>query len=383
MRWCVALALISIFASSEAFAAGAKRKGKKKKKSRTPSGPVETLDGVDPVNRERSDSGQYAPKGLTGKLKARQDQLEFEEELARREREKKPYVPPPRDPLVAFADIVLGLGKAPRPAPAVVGLTTDSLVVSMVLGARYDFSPSFTAGARIPWSTASMEIAGSTQTEQEFALGSPEIFGEYRFSSSLTTTIPVFFGIGLPLAQGDPDPNSLDELGRRRATVNLLADAANGWREGELFGIKRLAITAGLGVEHRAPDLVVRAYNKLSGGVNVGRRMSPTEYLGGGELVQHTVSLRNTTFLGATYDLLKKPTTLWAGLDAWMVYKLIDALEFESSAVAPSPIQVVLEPRAGVNVGIFRPSLGVIFPVSGQLSDSEMTGFRLRVDAVF
>lgn len=381
MRLCVALALVSIFAGSAAFAAeGAKGKAKKGKKRSKPNTPVETLDGVDPIGKERSDGGRYMPTGLTGKLKARQEQQLYEEEVARRP--KKKYVPPPRDRFIAFGDVVLGLGRAPRPAPAVDGMTTHALVISAYLGARYDFSPKLTGGIRVPWSTASMELAGSTKTEQEFALGSPQIWGEYRLSPSLVTTVPIFFGIGIPLAQGDSDPNTLDEIGRRRATVNLLADAAHGWRDGELFGVKRLPVMAGIGVQYQAPALVIRAYDKLVAGIDIGPALLPTAYVDG-KLVANRVSLRNVLFAGATYDLLAKPVTIWAGLDAWMAYSAVEAADFESSATDPSPIQFVIEPRVGVNIKKLRPSFGFVFPMGGQLSESEMTAFRLHVDYAF
>lgn len=374
MRLCVALALVSMFASSAAVAAEGKKKNAKKD-SKEEGAPGQSLDGNDPVYTEQSEEGRYAPKGVTGELKAK-------EEAKIRRPKKKKYVPPPRDEFVVFGDLVFGFGKAPRPGPAVDGETTDATLITVVAGASYDFFPRFTAGVRVPWSTASMDLRSGTGSEQEMSFGSPEITGEYRISLSRVTTLPIFFGIGIPLAQGQADPNTTDEIAARQANVNLLADAAQGWREGELFGIQRMPIVLGFGVRYLAPGFMFHAYDKIITGIDTGTRLLPAAYAGDGRLVINDASLRNVTLVGFTYDLIDEPA-IWAGLDAWLAYTALEPLEFESSATDPTPLQFVAEPRAGARFGKLRPSLGLIFPIGGRLADSGISGVRLHVDYAF
>jgi hypothetical protein len=375
MRLCVALALVSILASSVAVAAPGKGKGKgkKAKEKEVPAGP--NMDSNDPVYKEESDEGRYAPKGVTGELKAK------EEAQAKAKVRPKKYVPPPRDPFVVFGDIVLGFGKSPKPGPDVAGETTDATLLALSVGAAYDLFPRFTAGVRVPWTTASMELESGVDSEQEMAFGSPIVFTEYRAPLSRVTTLPILFAIGIPIAQGDPDPNAADEVARRRGTVNLLADAAQGWRDSELYGVKRLPIVFGLGVRHVAEGFEFHAYDKLVVGIDTGTKLLPATYPEG-NLVIEKASLRNVTLVGFTYDLIDKPV-LWAGLEAWLAYTPIQPIDFESSATDPTPLQFVAEPRAGARFGKFRPSLGLVFPIGGRLADSGISGVRVHVDYAF
>ncbi|HEY8944259.1 MAG TPA: hypothetical protein VIM73_08350 [Polyangiaceae bacterium] len=371
----MALALVSILASSVAVAAPGKGKSKRGKRAKK-NVPVQTLDGNDPVNTEGSEDGRYAPKGVTGQLKA--------EEQARAAKARKPpkaYVPPPRDPFVLLGDVVVGLGRAPKPGPATDAKTTDATLVSVVVGADYDIFPRFTAGVRIPWSTASMELPSGLTSEQEMAFGSPLVFGEYRVSLSRVTTLPIVFGVGVPLAQGLADPNALDDVSRRQGTVNRLADAARGWKESELYGVERFPIVLGIGLRYRAPRFEFHAYDRLVAGMDTGTRLTPNASEQG-LLVVKNASVRNVTLVGVTYDLIEDPQ-IWAGLDAWLAYTAAEPIEFESPATDPTRLQFVAEPRAGARFGPFQPSIGLIFPIGGRLAESGISGVRLHVDYAF
>jgi hypothetical protein len=388
MRLCVALALVAMFASSAAVAAendgkdqakkGAKGKGKGKKKKKgkkgEPEGPNMDSTGTDPALKEQSDKGQFAPTGVTGELKA-------QEEASRPVKVEAPFVAPPHDKFVVFGDFVLGFGRSPRPGPASEGETTDATAFSLVAGARYDFFPAFTAGVLIPWSTANMKLPSRTDSEQEMAFGSPQILMEYRFELSRVTRLPIFLGVGIPIAQGDPDPNSAEEVAARQNTVNLHADASRGWRDGELYGVKRLPITIGLGLTYHNRGLRAHAYDKLIIGIDTGTtlRLHPYE---AGKLVINDTSVRNVTLAGFTYDLMDKPE-LWAGADVWVVYNAVEPLDFESEAVDPSPLQLVAEPRLGIRLGKLRPNLGFIFPVGGRLHEAGISAVRAHIDYVF
>ena len=52
--------------------------------------------------------------------------------------------------------------------------------------------------------------------------------GEYRVSLNRLTTIPIIFGVGIPVAQGNPDQTGTDTTGHQQAYVNSLADATSG-----------------------------------------------------------------------------------------------------------------------------------------------------------
>lgn len=386
MRVCVALALVAaMFASSAAIAAegsgkeGAKKaakgkrgkKGKKGKKSE-PEGP--NMDSNDPVYRETSEKGRFAPQGVTGELKAKEEAVKVEARV------ETPYVPPPRDRFVVFADMALGFGRAPKPGPDVQGETTDATTFSFVAGARYDFLPEFSAGVRIPWSTASMDRP-DLRTEQDMAFGSPQILAEYRVELSRVTTLPIILGVGLPLAQGNWDPNS-DLIDRRKGEVNLHADASRGYQDGELFAPYRLPVVVGAGIDLRGPSLNAHGYTKFVLGVDTGTELRPDNDDLEGTLVVESMALRNVTLAGFTYRLIEE-IDFWAGLDAWFAYNFIEPLEYESDAVDQPRLQFVPEVRTGASFGKLRPSLGFLFPIGGRLQEADARAVRLRVDYAF
>jgi hypothetical protein len=377
MRWWLALALISTLVSPDALAQGKRGKGKKKGKNKQPAATMDT--GTDPVVKEASDPGPYTPKGKTGALAEKQERKDEVEEVVKAK---------PRDKKLLFADFLLGLGQAPAPGPASAGNnhTNEAKAFGLVLGGALDVSPTLTLGLRIPWSTASIERSDGSGSDSSMAFGSPQLFGEVRHHLSELWTLPILFGIGVPLAQGNPDPSSTTSINdAAKARVGLLVDAAGGWRDGELYAPKRLPLVVGIGVHHAKRSFEFHAYTKLVAGINLGTEivnpnefgMAPNNALGRLEL--NSVSLRNVTLVGVRYDLTNKPV-LWIGADLWAVYNPLEPIEFESSATPPSPFQFVAEPRVGAAFGKLRPSLGFVYPIGGRLSDSGIMGFRLHID---
>lgn len=378
MRWCVALALILTLVSPDALAQGKGGKGKKKGKDKEPAVTMETGT-VDPVAKEQSDPGPYAPKGKTGALAEEEEGKEEVEEAVKAK---------PRDKKLLFGDFLFGLGQAPAPGPASAGnnQTREARVFGLVLGAALDLSPTLTLGLRLPWSTAMVDRNATTGSDSSMAFGSPLLFGEVRHRLSELWRMPILFGLGVPLAQGDPDPSSSTPINdAAKARVGLLVDAAGGWRDGELYAPKRLPVVLGVGVNHAKRDLEFHAYTKLVAGINLGTEITnPNEFGMGpnnvlGQLELNAVSLRNVTLVGVRYDLTKKPV-FWVGADVWMVYNPLEPIEFDSNATPPSPVQFVGEPRIGAAFGKLRPSLGFIYPLGGRLSDSGIAGARLHVD---
>jgi hypothetical protein len=378
MRRCVALFLITTLFSAGALAAPKKNA----KKTKEPSGP--SMDtGGDPVAKETSDPGPYKPTGKTGAL------AEEEEEKAKPAEAAEIVKAKPRDRAVVFGDFVFGVGAAPWPGPASAGYekTPDSVAFGLLIGGSYDLTKTFTLALRVPWSTATMDVPSSTSGAKESAtaFGSPEILAEYRHSLGELTKLPIQFGVGIPLAQGNPDPSAgrVDQL---PAHVNALADAASGWKDPELYWPKRVPLALSVGIRHETKRISLGAYTKLVAGINIGEELvnactfAPCGAVDNGKLVLHPLALRSVTLAGIRYDVSQK---FWVGADTWLVYNAIDPIRFESTAKPLTPLQWMLEPQVGLRFGKLRPSAGFLWPVVGRLTDTGIFGVRLHVDYAF
>jgi hypothetical protein len=380
MRWCVALALISTLVSPDALAAGKGGKGAKKKKDKAPAATMDT--GGDPVAQEKSDGGPYRPKGATGAL------AEKEKEETSKEEVEEIVKATPRDKHVVFGDFVFGFGQAPKPGPAGgnQNKTAEAKAFGVVVGAAFDLSKTFTLGIRIPWATASVDRITRTGSDNSMAFGSPELMGELRHPISELWDMPIVFGVGIPLAQGDPDPSQSTPVNdAAKARVNLLADAASGWRDSELWAPKRLPLVLGIGVQHGKRALEFHAYTKIVVGINLGTEIrNPLEFGPPqlGQLKLNSASLRDVTLVGLRYNLLSKPV-FWAGADVWLVYSPLEPIKFDSSATPPSDFQFVGEPRIGAAFGKVKPSVGFIYPLGGRLADAGIAGVRAHLDFAF
>ena len=69
--------------------------------------------------------------------------------------------------------------------------------------------PNISAGLRIPITTATVKQPNGKNLSST-AFGAPELFAEYRLALSPLTSIPLTFGVGIPVAQGTPDQTSGD-----------------------------------------------------------------------------------------------------------------------------------------------------------------------------
>jgi hypothetical protein len=309
---------------------------------------------------------------------ARDDEADEEKAEVRRAARKK---------LQLFGEAVIGWGAAPVQGAGNDETTGDASGFVLMVGGSYDLSPKLTLGLRVPWTTADFDnrfFQANTPGLSAQALGSPELMVEYRVSLGPRTDLPVGLGVGIPVAQGDPDIGSLDTAGHQQLAVNLFADAVTGWRDGELFMPKRLPIVPFVGITYEGERLDLRAYTKLVLGVNLGQEITTQKPDWRGTYEISGMALRSVTGGGAAYWFLEKPR-LSAGLDAWAVINAIEPLEFTSSegAAGPSAFQFVVEPRLAAMFGPVRPSVGYVLPLGGRLSDSGAQGIRLRVDIGF
>jgi hypothetical protein len=363
MRISTRVAIILVIFSGHALAKG--------KKAAAPKQAGESMNSNDPIEKEQSDEGPFAPKGKTGELK---EEEEKQAEVARIAA-LPPVKPPPRDKAAVFGNVVIGFGRAPEAGAGAQEATGRTTAATFIAGGHYDLSPSFTLGLRIPWTVGSArQVDGSSATTQ--ALGSPELMGEDRVTLGTYTRLPIFFGIGIPLAQGAYDTES----GLRQAYMNDFGDAASGYRDGELFAIKRLPLIAGVGLDYKEQALSLHAATKFTTGIKLGGAVANATGPAG-TIELKSVTFRNVTSGGIAYQVLEKPA-LYGALDGWLAYSAINALEFHSNAGAGAPtrIQVVFEPRVGARFGKIAPSLGYIFPIGGRLADKSTSGLELHCD---
>ncbi len=380
MRISARLAIILVIFSGHALAA-------KGKKAAADAKSGSSMDGNDPADKETSDEGPFAPahktdEGGSGDANAKPKNGEAApppvEEVRRR----------PRDKFSVFGNVVIGFGKPVEPGPGADDSTTNKgTSFTAVVGGHYDVSPAFTLGLRIPWTTASVrQFDGSTASSQ--ALGAPELMGEYRVTLSPRTILPIDFGLGIPVAQGGYD--TVGGAGQvRQAIVNDFADAASGYRDGELFGPKRLPLVFGVGIDYERKALSLRAATKFVAGVKVGGSLNYNDPPFNadpsvGSYTLKSVSFRNVTSAGISYQFWDKPI-LYGALDSWFVTNAVNDVEYNSAAGAtgPSRVQVVFEPRVGARFDKIMPSAGYIFPIGGRLADNHTSGLDLHCDVAF
>jgi hypothetical protein len=371
MRISVRALIILVVFSGHALA-----KGKKGATDAKPGAGM--MDSNDPADKETVDDGPFAPKHKSEEVEAKEKaetQAEEHHEDIRRK---------PRDKTGIFGNVLIGFGKPVEPGVgADDNITNKGTSATFMVGGHYDVSPDFTLGLRIPWTTASQRQIDGTDASSQ-ALGTPELMGEYRVVLSPRTNLPIDFGLGIPVAQGN-----YDTIGGapqyRQAIVNDFADAASGFRDGELFGPKRLPLIVGVGIDYERKELSLHAATKFVAGFKVGGKLdfgSTDQTFGDYEL--KSVTFRNVTSAGIGYQVLPKPA-LSLALDSWVATNAVNAVEFHSNAGATSPsrVQVVVEPRVAARFGKIAPSVGYIFPLGGRLADNHTTGLELHCDVAF
>jgi hypothetical protein len=378
MRISVRVAIILVIFSGHALAKG--KKGADAAKSG-----AGMMDSNDPADKETSDKGPYAPPQKSEQAEAK-EKKEKEAEVLTEEHDNVKRRP--RDKFGLFGNVVIGFGRPPEPGTSTgsdgdSNATNKGTSFTFMAGGYYDVSPQFSLGLRIPWTTASQrQIDGSYGSAQ--ALGAPELMGEYRVILSPRTNLPIDFGVGIPVAQGGYDTVG-GAAQYRQTVVNDMADAASGYRDGELFSPKRLPLILGVGIDYERKELSLHAATKFVAGFKVGGSLNyGTLDQGIGTYELKSVTFRNVTSAGIGYQFLGKPA-LSAELDSWIATNAVSAVEFNSNAGATGPnrIQVVAEPRVKARFGKISPSLGYIFPLGGRLADNHTSGLELHCDVAF
>ena len=353
-----------IFAANTALA-----QKKPKDKKQEEQGPSAAATWTDPIDQEKSDKGPYTPH-------------KDESDEPKPEPKHAPDKGRQRDKLVAFGQLVLGFGKAPL-NNGDFSSSYKGTVLGFQLGGRYDVSKDLSVGLRIPITTATIKRPSDNLSSTAF--GSPELLGEYRISLNRLTTVPILFGLGIPIAQGDPDASNLSNVaGQTKNTVNQLADSTSGWKDSELFQPKRLPIIIGGGIHHDRHDWEAHADAKFVLLPALGTTIATPNQDTRGTYKRPAFAMREVTTLGASYNFVDKPL-VYGGLDFSLIWTPIYTFDFDAAAnvTRPSTFQAVLEPKIGARFGRVSPSLGYILPLGGRLGDAGNGGIRLLVSAAF
>jgi hypothetical protein len=347
--------------------------------------------GKDPAETETLEEGAFAP----GKTYVPEDEREGavdeygepipqtakpkKKKRGEPEEEPKKEEPrrPPRKTIGVFGEALIGFGKVPLPGPGnQEGGSGTSF--GFLVGGHYDLSTSFRLLLRVPWTTISVDGTSSA------AFGNPELGGRLRLTEpGAPTEWSVKVGVGIPIAQGQPDPTAsgTEASAKNQAYAQRLADGANGWHDPELYAMDRLPISASLLFSHRSGGLRLGADLKavLLPAIGGGPIASPTPPVGGGSYEKNNFAL--DTVLGGTaaYEVIQRG---YIALAAWAVYRVIEPIEYNSSATSETRFQFVLEPKILAQFGPVVPSIGFVLPLGGQLGGN-VTGLRLHVDVVF
>lgn len=324
--------------------------------------------GSDPANSEKSDDGPYRPRAEKREIKGgvKTDEAATDDD---------DDAPAPRDPMAVFAELLIGFGRVPMPEPAYED-SPSATAYALLLGGHYDLSPKLSVALRVPWTSVSVEGGDSAS-----ALGSPELVGEYRVAMSPRTEIPIQLGVGFPIASGDPDLTGNDADAQNQYFANMFADAASGWRDGELYMPQRLPIAPSIGIRHSSGKLQLAAFTKFLIMPKLGGDVSEPDREPSGTYTMPGVVLRSVTYGDVNYRVFPKPN-INVGLSSWLAYKFNDAFQFESDeAESPSGLALAFEPHVSARFGSITPSIGYLLFIGEQLD--KMNALRLRVDLAF
>jgi hypothetical protein len=285
---------------------------------------------------------------------------------------------PPPSKLTGFAQLMIGFGSAP--IPGTQDQTGSGTSFTLQPGGRYQLSEPFALSLRLPLSLVVTQEPGDTATRG--VLGNPMLGAEYAVSLSRTVRVPLALGLGIPIASGELDPTATDSSAFERARANAYADAAHGYRESELFVVKRLPVTLSAGVEYRGDEIDLFG----STGVLLAPSLSgdlETPNVGVGTWEKNALAVRSVTAGGVAWNFLPDPA-LWIGLDAWLSVEAVRPIELSTPLEEPpSRAQFVIEPKLAAQLGWLRPSLGFLAPLGGPLGNAGTRALRLRADGSF
>lgn len=334
----------------------------------TTSTPGSSMDseGADPVDTETSEQGPYSPGA------AKENEAGAEEDA--------PDLLSTEKPFEVSGDLFFGFGEASLPGPTALR-APSATSISIVANAWYTVQPNLRLGLSLPWATASFEDTPNAIDESANALGNPMLRLEYRLQAS-RVLIPLRFGVGIPVGQGEPDITSTDTPKRAQAQVHAITDAARGLREGEYYAVGRMPVTLSAGAQYQKSAFHAEAFQTFLVMPKIRGDINQADANPGGTYSINTLALRSVTEAQAGYWVIPEAGLALAG---WLAYDAIEAIEFEANTdVTPaSRLHGVIEPKlqgrlSGVDLG-----LGYVLPLGGSLSDGDISGLRLSAKAHF
>ncbi len=283
---------------------------------------------------------------------------------------------------VKFAlDLVLGFGKtgvANQDLPGPLGAVNPSNSVgqakatseSFIIGGAVQLGH-FELGARLPLTLGSLDPSTGEQSRGTSALGNFEVEGQYEHEFNDHTYGTFGLGVALPTAQGTEVPANanqlnadatgrIDQTSYDRYSLNQAAAASRGWEENELFAPNRLGIIPRIGVgTHLVSGLTLEGYVKLE---NLIDTSGNAEH---GYVAELVPGARIAYRAAAHFE---------PGLRVWANVALAGS---DENAVA------VAEPELRFPFHDFTPTLGVVLPFAGPLTDPYFVGVRAAVAAQF
>ncbi|MBX3183181.1 MAG: hypothetical protein KIT72_04575 [Polyangiaceae bacterium] len=283
-------------------------------------------------------------------------------------------------PLRLELDVLFGFGESPVPGPT-EARTPSATVISFRAGLSYAVSPEISLGLDLPWATASYEDTPSALDESSNALGNPMLRFTYRLTAG-RWLIPLRFGVGIPVGQGEPDLTSSDTARVAQSQLHLVTDSARGLREGEYYAVGRMPVSLGAGIERREASYELGARQTVLVMPKLSGDISNPGGLGPGTAELSSMALRSVTEAAFDFWFIEQ---LAAGLHLWFVYDAITAVKYEPDrdVTQPSPTQFVIEPRLRGRLDPVTLQLGYLVPLGGQLGDAGISGLRLAAEAQF
>lgn len=379
----IAVALAAVAVAGTAPAKPAKKKDAGPEKS----GGMMEEGKKDPAETETmEEDGAFVP-GKNKKKQSASDEIGASTEgeagaEAAPEKPKEKAPPVARKTVGVFVEGLLGVGSAPLPGPPnpdTNDLTTGKATAFAIqVGGHYDLTPAFRLMVRVPWSIGTVRSGGRDASTN--ALGDPEVAARYRLTQPGDVEWAVRLGVGIPIAQGNTDYIlSQDATGRAQNLLLRVSDAASGWHDQELYVLKRIPITPALLFTWRADKLRVNGEFKVSVMPKIGGTITSTPGVGGGTLSLPGLATYELLGGSASYEVL---THGFVALAAWARFGVPEQVKYDSSAVNPSPFQLVVEPKILAQFGHVVPALGFVLPIGGQLGGN-VWGLRLHIDAIF
>jgi hypothetical protein len=315
------------------------------------------------------DSGPFAPKGKTGKLR--------EAEQAENAPKETPEAPPPPDKKYAVGlDIVYGLGASGSGTEA-GSAALDYKVASFTLGATYQADPKIGARFRFPVSTGSIGSGASAYNASAF--GNIELGMSYTTEMGPRTKLPIDIGLYLPVASGDRFPPPEDPSRERAFRINTAAQWAHGLEDDALFAPHRLSLVPGMALRSSTGGITAGGFLKLPLMMRMGGQDAPTLSAMG-----DLYTIKSVVFeavLGGDFRIDVSRNKMDIGIRAWMTWMSSEFIQRElADSTGASRLQIVAEPQFRAMFGQLKTHLGIILPIEGRLAEGDLQhayGFRL------